>query len=438
MRTSESTDKTDTVLERIAWLSSKNPRQEFLSLMHHYNVDSLEDCFHKLDGRKAVGIDGVDKQAYEENLQENLQNLIRRMKSMSYRPQPVRQVKIPKEGKVGSFRPLGISNFEDKLVQKRTQEILESVYDPIFLNCSYGFRPNRSCHNAIQALSAYLYKNDVEVVLDVDLANYFGTIDHKLLEEQLRMKIKDTKFMRYIIRMFKAGVLANGELTVGEEGVPQGSCASPVLANIFAHYVIDEWFENTVKENCEKRAEMFRYADDIVICCDEASDAHRIKKALSRRLNRYGLKLNEEKTKLVSFSKSRFRQGEKQGTFGFLGFTFYLAKSRKGIYVPKVRTDRKRMRSKLKKVSEWARKVRNRAATRDIWKVFCVKLQGHIRYYGVSDNSRQVENFVMKAIRILFKWLNRRSQRKSFTWESFNVYMKMLPPPKVIVYHALY
>jgi len=438
MRTTESTSKAYTALERIAWLSSNNPNQEFFSLMHHYSVGSLRDCFQKLDGRKAVGTDGVDKQTYGENLQGNLENLMRRMKSMSYRPQPVRQVEIPKEGKAGSFRPLGISNFEDKLVQKRTQEILESVYDPIFLNCSYGFRPHRGCHDAIKELSTYIYNNEVEVILDIDLANYFGTIDHKLLEQLLRMKIKDTKFMRYIIRMFKAGVLAKNELTVGEEGVPQGSCCSPVFANIFAHYVIDEWFENTVKKHCEKQVEMFRYADDIVICCNKARDAYRIKKALSKRLSRYKLKLNEEKTKLVNFSKSKFRRGERQGTFGFLGFTFYLAKSRKGLCVPKVSTDRKRIRSKLKKVSEWARKVRNRASMRDIWKMFCMKLQGHIRYYGVSNNSKKVRNFIHEATVILFKWLNRRSQRNSITWESFNAFSKMFPTPKVTVYHALY
>ncbi len=259
--------------------------------MHHFNEDSLAVCFHELDGRKAVGIDGMTKSQYGNQLAENLQELMTRMRRMAYRPGPVRQVQIPKEGKPGSTRPLGISNFEDKLVQKMVHKTLESIYEPLFLNCSYGFRPNRGCHDAIKGLHHYLYANQVETILDIDLANYFGSIDHAMLEAILRRKIKDQTFMRYIIRLFKAGVLSADELTISEEGVSQGSVCSPILANIFAHYVIDEWFENTVKKHCHGKVEIFRYADDMVICCQYQQDANRIRKAFTKRLERFKLTL---------------------------------------------------------------------------------------------------------------------------------------------------
>ena len=221
MRTSESQVNTDTALAEIAWLSSNNPQQVFHSLMHHFNVDSLRRCFEKLDGKKALGVDKISKTIYGEQLTNNLEDLILRMKRMGYRPGPVREVLIPKEGKSDATRPLGISNFEDKLVQKRTQEILESIYEPQFLDCSYGFRPGRSCHHAIKNLMGHLFNEEVEVVLDVDLSNFFNTIDHDVVKEILSKKIKDTKFMRYINRMFKAGILSAGELTVNDEGVVQ-------------------------------------------------------------------------------------------------------------------------------------------------------------------------------------------------------------------------
>jgi len=264
MRTLESQENTDTALAEIAYLSSRNPAQEFHSLMHHINEGSLRRCFDKLNGKKAVGVDGISKADYEENLQANLQTLVERMKRMSYRPQAVRQVLIPKEGKPGATRPLGIGCFEDKLVQGRIQELLNSIYEPLFLDWSYGFRPKRGCHDAVKDLYKHLYTEEVEVIIDVDLANFFGTIDHGLLKELLSRKIKDTKFMRYISRMLKAGILTEGELTMSDEGVPQGSLCSPICSNIVAHYVIDEWLEDTVKPLMKGNLKAYRYADDRV------------------------------------------------------------------------------------------------------------------------------------------------------------------------------
>jgi group II intron reverse transcriptase/maturase len=274
-------------------------------------------------------------------------------------------------------------------------------------------------------------------VIDVDLANFFGTIDHKLLENIVRKKIQDERFIRYLIRMFKAGVLADGDLTISDEGVPQGSSCSPVLANVFAHYVIDEWFESTVKRHCSGKVELFRYCDDAVICCQSEYDAKRIERALVQRLAKYGLRLNKEKTKLVSFSKREARQGNKQGAFDFLGFTIYWGRSRKGHAIPKVKTNGRRLRAKLKKVKAWVKSVKNRLELKEIWKRFCIKLRGHIRYYGVSFNMAGIRKFHREAIRILFKWLNRRSQRKSFDWQKFRLFTKLYPPPRTRIHHSL-
>jgi len=433
----ESQIPTETKLKRIAWLSSRDPQKVFNNLMHLFNVESLRTCFNELDGRKAVGIDGIDKSGYMENLNKNLEDLMGRMKRMAYRPAPVRDVLIPKEGKPGATRPLGISNLEDKIVQKMFQKVLESIYEPLFWNCSFGFRPKRGCHDAIRALHKHLFREDVQTVIDIDLANFFGTINHKILESIIKEKIRDTRFNRYLVRMFKAGVVSKGELTVSDEGVPQGSMCSPVLANIFAHYVIDDWFEKTVKAHCAGKVEMFRYCDDAVICCQTTHDAERIRKALSKRLAKYGLRLNENKTKFVSFSKHAARQGVKQESFDFLGFTFYWGRSRKGHAIPKVKTCGKRHRAKLKKVKEWVISVKNRFKLRDIWDRFCSKLRGHIRYYGVSFNLAGIRRFSHVAIRILFKFLNRRSQRKSFDWDKFNLFMGRFPPPRTKIYHSL-
>lgn len=438
MRTSEPQSKTDTGLSEIAWLSSQDKTQMFHSLMHHINIDSLRGCYHKLDGKKAIGADRISKEMYGEKLHENLDGLIARMKRMGYRPQPVREVRIPKEGKRGATRPLGISNFEDKIVQKRMQEVLESLYDPIFVEWSYGFRPGRGAHDAIKALSSYLYKHEVETVIDVDLANFFGTIDHELLKDFLLLKIKDKKFIRYINRMFKAGVLSEGELVVSDEGVPQGSCCSPVLANIYAHYVIDEWLEETVKPLMQGKIQAFRYADDLIICFRYEQDATRVRRALSRRLEKYRLSLNEDKTKMVKFSKNSQRKGEKQEAFNFLGFTFYLGRSLTGVTVPKLKTEGKRFRSKLQRVKAWCQENRNEGPTLTLWKTFCAKLRGHIQYYGVSHNSGRVEEFIAQARRIIFKWLNRRSQRRSFDWNKFERFLKLHSLPKVKVHHKLF
>lgn len=422
-------------LARIADLSGRQPDMQFRQLMHHINELSLRQCFEKLDRNAAIGSDGVSKDQYEQNLDSHLATLVTRMKQMSYRPNPVREVLIPKEGKVGATRPLGISNLEDKIVQRMFQQVLEAIYEPLFLDCSFGFRRNRGCHDAIKALRKHLYWSNVEIVIDVDLANFFGTIDHQILMDLLSQKITDQTFLRYIHRMLKAGVLSEGDLTFSDEGVPQGSICSPILANIVAHHVIDSWFNDTVKQHCQGNVEMFRYADDLCICCSNAKDAKRIETALEKRLEKFKLRLNKEKTHSVTFNR-RLRKG-KNGTFDFLGFTFYMGRSRQGRNLPKLKSSGKRIRTKLKRVNEWARKIRNVLPLKEIWRRFCAKLRGHIQYYGVSFNTKYVERFRYRATGIMFKWLNRRSQKKSFTWEKFMVFVAKYPSPNAVVVHSL-
>jgi group II intron reverse transcriptase/maturase len=406
--------------------------------MHHVNEISLKENYDRLNGKKAVGVDGITKETYGNDLSKNLEDLLGRMKRMAYIPSPVREVLIPKDGQPGKFRPLGISVLEDKIVQGNFQQILEAIYDPIFLDCSHGFRPGRSCHTAIKSLTDYLYKNDVETVIDIDLKNFFGTIDHKILEEMLREKIKDEKFIRYIIRMFKAGVLSQGDLKVGEEGVPQGSICSPILSNIFAHYVLDQWVETMIQPHCKGKVKLFRYADDAIICCEKEIDANKIRETLPKRLGKYKLMLNEEKTKIITFSRRKVEMGIVQGSFDFLGFTFYWGKSRKGLIIPKLKTKGKTLSRKLANVKKWVKENRNKVKLKELWKTFCAKLRGHIQYYGVSFNIDRVQKFIWEATRILFKWLNKRSQKKSFTWEKFSKYIELYPLPKAKICHPLF
>jgi RNA-directed DNA polymerase len=434
----QSLSATSTKLNRIAWLSKQDSGKRFECLMHLFNQESLIECFHELDENKAVGIDGVTKRDYGENLYSNIDRLISKMKDMAYRPGPVREVFIPKEGNPGAIRALGISNLEDKIIQKMMQKVLESIYEPLFLECSHGFRPGKSCHTAIQALQNHLYKQEIQTVIDIDLKNFFGSIDHQLLENILKDKIKDPKFMRYINRMFKSGILTEGELKMSEEGVPQGSICSPVLSNIFAHFVIDAWIEEMVKPACAGTVELFRYADDAVICCQHEADAVRIRQSLGKRLEKYKLQLNEEKTKIVPFDRRAAARGVKQGTFDFLGFTFYLGIAQSGRVIPKLKTRAKTIRMKLKRVNEWAKQVRNKKPLREIWRIFKAKLRGHIQYYGVSHNIERVNGFLFMATGIVYKWLNRRSQCRSFNWDQFKLYQMADPLPSGRIIHKLF
>lgn len=439
MAQSKAQETTETKLKRIAEFSKQKPGCEHNWLMSHYNAEGMRSCFEMLDGKKALGIDQKTKGEYGKELDANLASLVTRMKKMSYRPQPVREVLIPKLGRPGATRPLGISTIEDKIVQSMTKKVLESIYEPTFYSCSYGFRPKRGVHTAMKALHKYLYHNEVEIVIDVDLENFFGSISHEVLVELLKIRIKDETFLRYIVRMLKAGVLSQGELRMTEEGTPQGSICSPVLSNIVAHYVIDEWFEEVVKKHVSGPVALFRYCDDLVICCRYVGDARRVTNALEKRLSKYHLKMNREKTKSVRFSQRGQASGRTRAEpFDFLGFTFVLGKSRTGKTIPKVKTSSKRLWQKVKIVHQWIKAHRSKMKLKPLWLAVCRKLQGHIGHYAVSFNERSVTLFVHFVRLSFFKWINRRSQKKSITWEKFEQFEKLYPPPTISIKHPLF
>jgi len=426
-----------TKLKRIAILSNQDPKMEFNWLMPHFTEENLISCFNELDGNKAVGIDGRTKEDYARDLDNNIRELVEGMKALAYRPSPVREVLIPKGNK--QFRPLGISNIEDKIIQLMCCKVLESIYEPLFEDCSYGFRQNKSAHQAIREMIEYLKFNNVKVVTNIDLENYFGTIRHKDLLEMLALKIKDKTFLRYIARMLKAGVATKQGVKRSESGLPQGSILSPILANIYAHYVIDLWVTKRVPKYLIGKVGIYRYCDDIVLCFTDTRDTEKVLRSLSKRLARFGLTLNREKTRIVKFNRYTFKEGVKQESFDFLGFVFYLSRAGKdGFITVKVKTSKKTLRAKLANVKAWVRLNRSNGTMLPIWKAFCKKLKGHIAYFGVTNNCETVARFLYQADRIFFKWMNRRSQKRSMNWDKFAQFKKQFPMPSAKIYHQLY
>lgn len=430
-----------TGVERIASRACKYSSEPFTALMHHFSVENLRACFEALDGRKALGVDGVTKEQYGKNLEANLQELHRKLHQMSYRPQPVRQVEIPKED--GTMRPLGISCTEDKIIQEMTRRILEAIYEPVFIDTSYGFRPKRSCHDALRQLNSELMCQPVNWVADIDLAKFFDTMPHQEILSVLSMRIKDGKFLRLISRMLKAGIQTPGGVLYDELGSPQGSISSPVIANIFLDHVLDKWFTETVRHHCQGYCAIIRYADDAITVFEREDDARRFMRVLPRRLEKYGLRLNVDKTHLLACGKRYARyclqSGQRPPTFDFLGLTHYWGHSRKGHVRLKRKTSKKRFRRALVDLNMWLRKVRSTSKLPLIWMAVGQKLRGHFNYFGVTDNSRALYSFERKAHTLLFKWLNRRSQKRSFTWDRFLRYQAEFPlarPGRVVSLHS--
>lgn len=421
-----------TSVERIAQRARSEPEGQFTALMHHFSVENLRACFESLDGQKALGVDGVSKEQYGQNLETNLQKLHRKLHQMSYRPEPVRQVEIPKED--GSLRPLGISCTEDKIVQEMTKRILEAIYEPVFIDTSYGFRPKRSCHDALRQLNNEVMNQPVNWIADIDLARFFDTIPHSEILHVLKLRIQDEKFLRLISRMLKAGVQMTGGIRVDELGTPQGSIVSPVMANIFLDYVLDQWFTQVVKDHCHGYCAIIRYADDAVALFEYEEDAHRFMRALPRRLAKFGLRLNENKTHLLACGKRHarccFRAGQRPPTFDFLGLTHYWGHSRNGYVRLKRKTSKSRFCRALKELNRWLRQVHSGYKLPVIWQGVGRKLRGHYNYFGVTDNSQALYRFEREVYILLFKWLNRRSQRRSFTWDGFLQYLARYPLPR--------
>lgn len=429
-----------TKLSLISKKAREDKRVKFNNLMHLVNERNLCECFARLKKNKAPGVDKMTLEAYGENLQENVKDLVRRLKQMSYRPQPVRRTYIPKSG--GKRRPIGIPTLEDKLVQLAFTRIMESIWEEDFVSISFGFRPGRGCHQALSRLDKVLMSQSSGYLIDADIEGYFDNVDHQKVVDSLRQRISDERFLRYIVRMLKSGIMEGRNYYATEKGTPQGGVASPILANIYLHYLLDLWFLRDIRPYCRGKAEMIRYCDDFVICVEDREDAAGILSQLERRLEKGRLKLSKEKTRIVKFNRPNDQyngnKSGKPGTFNFLGFTHYWEKSRKGFYKVGRRTECKRLNRAVGKVKVWLQINRNRVPLKDIWKRISQMLTGHYSYYGVSGNSIKIKQFQYLVERLLFKWLNRRSQKKSFNWEQFSIYEQRFPLPKPKIYHKLY
>lgn len=431
----------ETGLVRIAEIARQNPKERFTALIHHINQETLIECHQMVSGSKASGVDQVTKQAYGENLEANIADLIGRMKRQAYKPQPVRRVYIPKEGS-NKMRPLGIPSYEDKLVQKGLARILNTIYEQDFLDCSFGFRPGRGCHDALKVLNHIIERKKVNYIVDADIRGFFDHVDHEWLMKFLELRIADPNLLRLIKRFLKAGVMEAGIVYDTPEGTPQGGLISPILANVYLHYVLDLWFEKVVKKRCQGEAYVVRYADDFVCCFQNKRDAEWFYSNLKERLKKFNLEVAEEKTRIIAFGRSAEKESKKQGkkkpdTFDFLGFTHYCSKSEKGWFRVKRKTSQKKYRSSLLKCKTWLRKHLISPADY-VMEMLQIKLLGNYRYYGITDNSTALGNFYDKVRRMLFKWFNRRSQRKSMNWDKYVRFLKKNPLPRAKTYVSIY
>jgi group II intron reverse transcriptase/maturase len=435
---SQGTPSPTTVRSRLEWIASQAreyPGKAFTTLAHYLDEALLERAFWSLNPRSSSGIDRVTWRDYQGDLESHLEDLHERLARGTYRPQAVVRRWIRKSP--GKFRPLGIPALEDKIVQGAVALLLTQIYEQDFYDFSFGFRLKRSCHQALHA-SRQGMLHRVLWVIDCDVSSFFDNLRHDELLAILRKRVNDGRLLKLIEHWLKAGIMDGKELVFPEKGSPQGSVISPILANIYLHEVLDSWFAEVVTAHCGGKVVMYRYADDFVIGCELESDAHRIMRALPQRLARYGLEINEQKTRLVDFRRPRRgydprKHGPPPDTFSFLGFTIYWGKTFKGGYTIKRKTETKRMIRTLRNLWQWCRDNRHRALEEQ-YAVLCAKLRGHYQYYGVRCNSRCLEWVFDRLKRAWRYWLNRRGGRKKLRWTKLQRLLEAyaLPRPKIV------
>jgi len=433
----------ETKLARISQMSRENPTMKFTSIGHLINKEMLKSCHDAMDGNKAKGIDGVSKADYEERLEENLDGLVDRLKRKAYHPQPARRVEIPKDN--GKTRPLSIYCYEDKLVQEALKRILEAVFEPMFYDEMMGFRPNRNCHMALRKLNRMLEEEYTNYVLDADIKGFFDHLDHEWIIRFVESRIKDPNIIRLIRVMLKAGIMKDYVFEETEEGSGQGSVCSPILANIYMHYVLVWWFKEKIQPKARGFCGLVVYADDFVVCFQHKDEAQAFYKMLGDRMEHFGLTLEKEKSRLIEFGKfadenSKRRNGKKPETFTFLGFTHYCSKSRSGEFRVKRKTSKKKFNKKIKEMDA---EIKERLVilglkVPDVIYWLNQVLVGYFHYYGITDNYNMLSRFVYRIEMTLFKWLNRRSQRRSYTWETFRELRKNYPLAKPHIYVSIY
>jgi group II intron reverse transcriptase/maturase len=409
-------------LQRIAKLAKQAPEAALTTLAHHIDIDWMREAHRRVRKGGATGVDGQTAEQYAVQLESNLRMLLDRAKSGTYRAPPVRRVSIPKEGDDG-LRPIGIPTFEDKILQRAVAMVLEAVYEQDFLDCSFGFRPRRSAHQALNVLRNELMAVEGGWVLEADIRKFFDTIDHAHLRDMLTRRVRDGVILRLIGKWLNAGVLTDGQLHRPEAGSPQGGVISPLLANIYLHEVLDKWFEREVKPRLRSRGTLIRFADDFVMVFALQEDARRVLDVLAKRLCKYGLTLHPDKTRLVHFRRPRKVQtrrgsgGDAQGpeSFDFLGFTHHWARSRNGNWVVKLRTSRARINRTLRRTNDWCRRHRHQPV---VWQRDRLRaaLLGHYAYFAITGNMRCVEQVRRGVVGLWRKWLNRRSQRRCMPW----------------------
>ena len=386
-------DKLDLITEK----ARTNKRLKFTSLIHHINEENLVRCYQELKRNRASGIDNITVEEYGKNLKENISNLLRNLKTKSYKPQPVKRVYIPKPGKRDEKRGLGLPTVEDKLVQLMVKKILEAIYETDFLDSSYGFRPNRNCIQAVYKLNQEVMKKPINFIAEVDIRKFFDTINHYWLQRCLEERIADPNLMWLVRRILKAGVIDNGEYQINDRGTMQGGNLSPLLANIYLHYVLDLWFEKKFKPQAKGYVELIKYCDDFVACCESEQDAKGFMEQLEERFSKFGLILSPDKTKVIKFGRKVWqlwkKGGEKPQTFDFLGFTHYCGTSRYGYFSMVHKTTRKNLSCKLQEIKEWIKKVKNSLSLKEWWPVLKAKLIGHYSYFGISGNYRSLQQF---------------------------------------------
>lgn len=415
---------------QIAELAERYPQRAFTSLAHHMDAQCLATAYLRTRRDGAVGVDGKSAKDFESDLAGNIQSLLEKAKSGRYQAPPVRRVRIPK-GDGRTTRPIGIPTFQDKVLQRAVVSVLEPIYEQDFLDCSYGFRPGRSAHQALKSVWDGLSRMGGGWVIDLDIRSFFDSIDHAHLRTFLQQRVKDGVILRLIGKWLKAGVMESGQWTKSEVGSPQGGVISPLLANIYLHYVLDEWFETEVRPRVRGRSFAARYADDAILAFSNEADARRVMTVLPKRFERFGLTLHPVKTRLVRFRPHLDRRAE---TFDFLGFTHLWGVSRRGYWVVKQRTAKDRFTRSLQHLTQWCRKYRHRSLLEQ-YRVLCRKIKGHYAYYGITNNWEALARFVNTARRIWIKWLRRRSQRGGFSWERANQMLRMYPLPAPRVVH---
>ncbi len=436
-------DPVSTKRKRIAELARQAPEMAFTSLSHYIDVGFLRTAYGATRKDGAVGLDGQTAGDYAVNLEGNLQSLLNRFKSGRYTAPPVRRVHIPK-GDGRKTRPIGIPTFEDKILQRAVSMVLESIYEQDFLDSSFGFRPGRSAHQALQVIRDKTMAMRGGWVIDLDIQGFFDVLDHGHLRSFLDQRVRDGVLRRAIDKWLKAGVMEEGRLSRSVLGTPQGGVVSPILANVYLHHVLDVWFATEVQPRLRGRSFLVRYADDAVIIIEEESDAQRIMDVLPKRLGRFGLTMHPEKSRLVRFGQPRFTwrpgQGDDEGfqspgTFDFLGFTHYWGITRKGGWALKRKTAKDRLRRSLKSVNRWCR-VHRHSSIAEQHQMLVWKLRGHCAYYGITGNASSLTTFCFHVVHIWQKWLNRRSQRRSMPWTRFLRLLKRYPLPRMTAIHS--